>query len=211
MTEERKNAIASLKEELAKNDGYSYKFKIKGHPYKECALFYNGKKVYTADKLFRVRDFVFDVFDHSPTVVGKWDYYGSKNAELAEKSETEFVFYKDDLRIAADNVQEIVKECKHESVFSITPFEDDEETNCSRDTTEMWHCESVHHQNVFFPVADLERETVVPTLASAFEKADIRFGETSRDLLEYMVAHWIPFKLTVFHHGVNITVDGLID
>lgn len=211
MTEERKNAIASLKEELAKNDGYSYKFKIKGHPNKECALFYNGKKVYTADKLFRVRDFVFDVFDRSPAVVGKWDYYGSKNAELAEKSETGFVFYKDDLRIAADNVESIAQKCEHESVFSITPFEDDEETNCSRDTTEMWHCESVHHQNVFFPVADLERENVVPTLASAFEKSDIRFGKNAQDLLEYMVARWIPFKLTIFHHGFNITVDSLID
>ena len=210
MTEERNNAVASLKEELAKNDGYSYKFKIKGNPYKECALFYNGKKVYAADKLFRVRDFVFDAFDHSPAVVGMWDYYGSKNAELAEKSETEFVFYKDDLRIAADNVESIAKRCEHENVFSITPFEDDEETNCSRDTTEMWHCERIA-SSVAWPEADLERETVVPTLASAFEKADIRFGETSRDLLEYMVAHWIPFKLTIFHHGFNITIDGLID
>ena len=210
MTEERNNAVAALKEEVAKNGGYAHKFLIKGTPFGKCTLFYNGKEVYTADSFDHVRDFVFDVFDHSPSVVGKWDYNDWKKAELAKKSETEFIFFKDDLRIDADNVRVIAQNCVHERVLSFSPFEDDEETNCSRDTTEMWHCEQIA-SSVAWPVTDLEVETVVPTLASAFEKADIRFGKTSRDLLEYMVERWIPFKLTIFHHGFIITVDGLID
>lgn len=210
MTEERNNAVASLKEELAKNDGYAYEFSIKGHPFKECALFYNGKKVYTADGWRDLEDFVFDVFDHSPSVVGKWDFSNFKKGELAEKNETTINVLRDDLKEDAYNVRKIAQKCVHENVFSFSPFEDDEETNCSRDSTEMWHCEQIA-SSVAWPVTDLEMETVVPTLASAFEKADIRFGKRERELLEYMVERWIPFKLTIFHYGFNITIDNLLD
>ncbi len=211
MTEERNNAIASLKEELAKNNESSYKFKIQGHPDKEYVLFYNGKKVYTADDRHDLKAFVFDVFDHSPSVVGKWDFGSYKNAELAEKSETELLFFKDDLRIDADNIQEIVKECKHESVFNLYPFDGNEETDCSRETYEMWHCERIFPSNVAFPVADLEMEIVVPTFISAFEKAGIRFGKRTQDLLEEMIDRCIPFNLTISHKGFNITILDTMD
>ena len=208
MTDERKAAVASLKKEIAENKGSAYEFSIKGHPVEGCALFYNGKEVYTADKFHRVRDFVFDVFDRSPSVVGKWDFDGRKNAELSEKSETKIVFSKEDLRIDADNIKAIADRCKHETRFDFSPSEDDEETTASGKMYGMWRCECVSTSDIVSPIADMETEIVVPTLVSAFEKAGIGFGEKAKDLLDYMLVRRIPFAVTISRNGIDVSFSG---
>ena len=202
MTEMQKQAIASLKETLKKSKAFAYRFLIQGKPLqKECTLFYNRTKIYTA-RLCDIRDFLFEVFDYSPSVVGKWDMiHGLIDQDLLRKSKSPFVVYKHILAEDAENIKTLVRFCKHGAHFQFYPFNEKEEACC--DVSEKWHCVIKSGEDI-----ELPNINVVPTLTIAFKQAGILLGKGTQELLKNLVAQWTSFDINLRYRGFDVTFSG---